>query len=36
MKRLNAGAGRGVAVRDFSTDRGPADYVLLLDPCGRH
>lgn len=31
MPRFNPAAGRGVAVREFPTDTGPADYVLLLD-----
>ncbi len=31
MKQFNPGAGRGVAVREFPTDTGPADYVLLVD-----
>ncbi len=31
MKRFNPGASRGVAVREFPTDGGPADYVLLVD-----
>ena len=31
LKSLNPGAGRGVAVREYPTDSGPADYVLLLD-----
>lgn len=29
MKELNPGAGLGVAVREYPTDTGPADYVLL-------
>jgi len=28
---LNLGAGPGVAVREFQTPVGPADYVLFLD-----
>jgi len=31
MKRLNLAAGPGVAVREFPTDTGPADYVLFAD-----
>ncbi len=31
LKDFNPGAGRGVAVRELSTDTGPADYVLLVD-----
>ncbi|WP_397458358.1 type I restriction-modification enzyme R subunit C-terminal domain-containing protein [Pseudomonas asplenii] len=31
MKQLNLGAARGVAVREFPTDSGPADYVLFVD-----
>jgi type I restriction enzyme, R subunit len=31
MKALNLGAGRGVAVREYPTDTGPADYVLFVD-----
>ncbi|MDB5732766.1 MAG: restriction endonuclease subunit, partial [Variovorax sp.] len=31
MKQLNLGAGRGVAVREYPTDTGPADYVLFVD-----
>src|SRR6266487_515184 len=30
-KRLNLGAGRGVAVREFSTITGAADYLLFVD-----
>ena len=29
FKRLNLRAGAGVAVREFQTASGPADYVLL-------
>jgi type I restriction enzyme R subunit len=29
--RLNLGAAAGVAVREFPTDTGPADYVLFID-----
>ena len=28
---LNLGAARGVAVREFATDAGPADYLLFVD-----
>jgi len=31
LARLNPSAARGVAVREFPTDSGPADYVLLVD-----
>lgn len=31
MKQLNLGASRGVAVREYHTDTGPADYVLFVD-----
>ncbi|MEI2743216.1 MAG: type I restriction-modification enzyme R subunit C-terminal domain-containing protein [Candidatus Competibacter sp.] len=31
MKRLNLAVGPGVAVREFPTDTGPADYVLFAD-----
>jgi type I restriction enzyme R subunit len=31
FKRLNLGAGLGVAVREFQTASGPADYVLFVD-----
>jgi len=31
MKQLNLGVSPGVAVREYSTDRGPADYVLFVD-----
>ena len=31
MKQLNLGASLGVAVREFPTDTGPADYVLFVD-----
>lgn len=30
-KRLNLAAGVGVAVREYDTDKGPADYVLFVD-----
>ncbi|MCB9764944.1 MAG: DEAD/DEAH box helicase family protein [Alphaproteobacteria bacterium] len=30
-RAINLGAGRGVAVREYHTDAGPADYVLFLD-----
>lgn len=30
MKQLNLGAARGVAVREYPTDTGPADYVLFV------
>ncbi len=31
MKQLNLGASLGVAVREFPTDTGPADYALFVD-----
>lgn len=31
MKQFNPGAGIGIAVREYPTDTGPADYVLLVD-----
>ncbi|MFC3550331.1 type I restriction-modification enzyme R subunit C-terminal domain-containing protein [Lysobacter cavernae] len=31
MKQLNLGAGPGVAVREYPTDTGPADYLLFVD-----
>ena len=31
MKQINLGAASGVAVREFPTDTGPADYVLFVD-----
>jgi type I restriction enzyme, R subunit len=31
MKTLNPGAAPGVAVREYPTDTGPADYALLVD-----
>lgn len=31
MKQLNLGAGQGVAVREYPTDTGPADYLLFVD-----
>jgi type I restriction enzyme, R subunit len=31
MKQLNLGAGIGVAVREYPTDTGPADYVLFVN-----
>lgn len=36
MKQLNLAAGLGVAVREYPTDTGPADYVLFVDrkACG--
>jgi type I restriction enzyme, R subunit len=36
LKGLNLSAGRGVAVREYPTDTGPADYVLFVDrvACG--
>lgn len=30
MRQLNLGAGLGVAVREYPTDTGPADYVLFV------
>jgi type I restriction enzyme R subunit len=36
LKQLNLNAGLGVAVREYLTDVGPADYVLFVNgkPCG--
>lgn len=36
IKKVNLNAGVGVAVKEYSTDVGPADYVLFVDakPCG--
>ena len=36
MKQVNLNAGIGIAVREYQTDVGPADYVLFVDgkPCG--
>jgi type I restriction enzyme R subunit len=36
MKQLNLGAGVGVAVREYPTDTGPADYLLFVNrtACG--
>lgn len=36
MQTLNPGASRGVAVREYPTDAGEADYVLFVEgkPCG--
>ena len=31
LKQLNLGAGHGVAVREYPTDTGPADYLLFVD-----
>jgi type I restriction enzyme, R subunit len=31
MKQLNLGAAVGVAVREYPTDTGPADYVLYVN-----
>ena len=31
MKQLNLAAGMGVAVREYPTDSGPADYVLFIN-----
>jgi len=31
MKQINLGAASGVAVREFPTDSGPADYVLFVE-----
>ena len=31
MKQLNLGAAQGVAVREYPTDTGPADYVLFVN-----
>jgi type I restriction enzyme R subunit len=36
IKKINLYAGLGVAVKEYLTDVGPADYVLFVDgkPCG--
>jgi len=36
IKQVNLNAGTGVAVKEYLTDVGPADYVLFIDgkPCG--
>lgn len=36
IKQINLNAGTGVAVKEYLTDVGPADYVLFVDgkPCG--
>lgn len=36
MKQINLNAGIGVAVKEYQTDVGPADYVLFVEgkPCG--
>lgn len=36
MKQFNLSAGLGVAIREYTTDTGPADYVLFVDrvACG--
>jgi type I restriction enzyme, R subunit len=31
LKQINLGAGFGVAVREYPTDTGPADYVLFVN-----
>src|SRR5690349_21534814 len=31
MKSLDWSAGQGIAVREYQTDTGPADYVLFVD-----
>ncbi len=31
LKQLNLGAARGVVVREYPTDSGPADYVMFVD-----
>lgn len=38
IKGVNFNAGFGVAVKEYLTDAGPADYVLFVDgaPCGIH
>jgi type I restriction enzyme R subunit len=34
--KINLGAGQGIAIREYQTDVGPADYILFVDgkPCG--
>ena len=36
LKKVNLHAGIGVAIKEYLTDVGPADYVLFVDgkPCG--
>jgi len=36
LKKINLNAGSGVAIKEYLTDSGPADYVLFVDrkPCG--
>ncbi len=31
LRQINLGAARGIAVREYPTDTGPADYVLFVD-----
>jgi len=31
MKQINLGASLGIAVREYPTDTGPADYVLFVN-----
>ena len=31
MKQLNLAAGAGIAVREYPTDTGPADYALFVN-----
>lgn len=31
VQQLNLGAAQGVAVREYPTDSGPADYLLFID-----
>ena len=30
-KQMNPSAGRGIAIREYPTDSGPADYALMVD-----
>ena len=34
VKKLNLSAGLGVAVREYPTDSGPADYILFIGSDG--
>lgn len=31
LRGINLGAGQGIAVREYPTDEGPADYILFVD-----
>ncbi len=30
-RSMNPGAGKGIAIREYPTDTGPADYLLMVD-----